>query len=427
MATNPEILLISSMLRTKDHMTAIASGINSSLFHDYQDEWKWMEKYISKHRRVPSKKAFSAKFPNTEILKADDVAHFVDEVKESHTRYQLIETANEIAESIKAEDDPTSIMKRLHGEIITMESEISGESELYEVTGSWDETYVMVRERAGRVADLGQAGISTGYETLDLATGGIFPGHYWVIAGRLGQGKTWTMIRIAVEAMMNGQRVQYFSLESNRHQVAMRVHTFLSSMFGKETFRNMDLTKGENFNVLEYKKFLRNLKEEMDGRFYINDQTRGMVSPLTIAATIERNQPDVVFVDYLTLLETSTKDDDWIGVAKISASLQNMAQRYNVPVIVASQINRSGGAGNAQTPPGSEHLSRSDAIGQDADAVLTMKQVTKHTARMRLAKYRHGRDGQVWWCSFKPNTGEMEEITGDEAADIRDMDLEEDE
>lgn len=425
MATNPELLLISAMLTTEKYKEPLAQGITSELFHEFDDEWKFIAKYITKHRRMPSKKAFRAKFSTTKIYDVDDVDHFIDEVKEAHTRFQLVQLTSEIAEALKAEDDPEEILKKMHSEVISVQSQVMGESEVYELGHSFNETYVTVRERASRVMDTGRAGIPTGYDTIDEVTGGIFPGHYWVVAARLGQGKTWTLLKMAVEALLNGYTVQYYSLESSRHQVAMRVHTLLSRVIGHQTFKNMDLTKGENFRVTEYKEFGKSLLDELDGRFYISDQSRGTVTPLTIAASIERNQPDIVFVDYITLLESDTgaSMDDWQSVASVSEALQRMAQRYEVPIIVASQINRSGSGGGI-TPSGPENLSRSDSIGQDVDAVITLKQITQHTGRMRLAKYRHGRDGQVFWVKFKPNTGELEEITGDEAQRLRELDLE---
>lgn len=428
MATNPELLLISAMLNTKKYKEVLSHGVTTSLFHDYEEEWKFITKYIAKHRRVPSKKAFRAKFENTKIADVDDVEHFIDEVKDAHTQHELINVAAEIADGVRAGEDPNELLKHLHAEVIAVQSQILGESEVYEISKSFNETYVQVRDRAARVQDLGSAGVPTGYGTIDEVTGGIFPGHYWIIAARLGQGKSWTMMRMAVEALLNGYTVQYYSLEASRHQVAMRVHTLLSSVIGDQTFKNMDLTKGENFRVTEYKEWGKALGGELDGKFYINDQSRGAVTPLTIAANIERSQPDIVFIDYLTLLESDHggKLDDWQSVGKVSEALQKMAQRYETPIIAASQINRSG-EGGGNHPPGTENLSRSDAIGQDADAVITLKQITKHTGRMRLAKYRHGRDGQVFWVSFKPNTGELEEISGDEAMRLRDLDLEEDE
>ena len=133
---------------------------------------------------------------------------------------------------------------------------------------------------------------------------------------------------------------------------------------------------------------------------------------------IERNNPDVVFIDYLTLMDTG---DDWRATANLSGQIKSLAQRYQVPVIVAAQINRSG---VGKEPPGPEHLSSSDSIGQDADAVVTLKQMSDRVVKMRLAKYRHGKDNEVWWCAFKPNTGHFEEITGDEAQDMINEDYE---
>jgi len=43
---------------------------------------------------------------------------------------------------------------------------------------------------------------------------------------------------------------------------------------------------------------------------------------------------------------------------------------------------------------------------------------------MRMAKNRHGEDGYMWYCRFTPNTGQFEEITGDEAEELMMLDSE---
>jgi replicative DNA helicase len=218
---------------------------------------------------------------------------------------------------------------------------------------------------------------------------------------------------MAAHAVYQGFTVQYDALEQTRAQIAMRAHSFLSSDHAKSTFKSTALMNGTDFDLLSYKKFLQELKEGTTGRLIVNDTSRGRVSPSTIAAQIERNRPDIVFIDYLTLMNTQA--GDWQAIAALSAELKGIAMRYEVPIVAAAQINRMA-IGNDL--PGAEHLAGADAIGQDADCVLTMKQVSRHVVKMKMAKYRHGSDGQVWFNEFRPNNGLFREISGDTADDI---------
>jgi replicative DNA helicase len=213
--------------------------------------------------------------------------------------------------------------------------------------------------------------------------------------------------------------VQYDALEQSRAQIAMRTHSFLSSEYGKQTFRSMDLMNGKDFDLKSYKEFLTGLKSHTAGKFFVNDTSRGRLNPSMIAAQIERNKPNVVFIDYLTLMNTG--GDDWKAIANLSAELKGIAMHYQIPIIAAAQINRMA-IGN--DVPGPEHLAGADAIGQDADCVITMKQMSAHVIKMRLAKFRHGSDGQTWLNEFRPNSGKFDEISSQRADEITQEDKE---
>ena len=110
---------------------------------------------------------------------------------------------------------------------------------------------------------------------------------------------------------------------------------------------------------------------------------------------------------------------DWQAIAALSAELKGIAMQYKIPIVAAAQINRMA---IGEDLPGAEHLAGADAIGQDADAVVTMKQVSRHIVKMKLAKFRHGSDGHVWDNEFRPNSGYFREVSGDEALEIIDED-----
>jgi replicative DNA helicase len=99
--------------------------------------------------------------------------------------------------------------------------------------------------------------------------------------------------------------------------------------------------------------------------------------------------------------------------------LKQLAQEYQVPIVVASQLNRTSGM---QKDIGVESLSQSDAIGQDADGVIMTQKITPSVRKFSLPKYRHGPDGYHWYCEFKPHKGIFKEVNGERVEELKDID-----
>ena len=417
MSGKDEVLFISAVLRQGDVLTPMGAGVTKNWFHSHSDEWNWIETYVKRHRKPPSKTLFRDRFSDFTILKADDVDYCLGQLKDSHLRFSLIQSVDGVLERLKDQDDPNDVLETVYREIATIQLDAHGGQNESEIVTDWEDTFTEVARRYEKAKERGIAGVATGFTTLDLLTGGPQPGDYWIVAARLGQGKTWTLIRMAVAALYADSTVLYCALEQSRAQIAMRCHSFLSGKYSKQVFKTLDLMHGKDFDLVAYRQFLQELKDKLDGRFIVNDTSRGRVSPSSIAAQIERNRPDIVFIDYLTLINSG--GDDWRAMADLSGEIKGLAMRYEGPIVAAAQINRMA-IGNDL--PGAEHLAASDAIGQDADCVITMRQMSQRVIKMKLAKFRHGMDGQIWFNEFAPNSGRFEEVSGDNAQDLIDED-----
>lgn len=421
MSVHPEALLISAVVKSGEYQHLAAQGITAQMFHVYPDVARWMEQYISRNGKAPSKQAIRQQFPEFTLYKVDDTLHWCDEVRRSHKQQSLIDLMDTALNLIDGGDEDQAISMVQRG-IVGIQATSQGVRTDFDVFEDWQEIYANISDKVDRARLTGYAGIPTGFQTLDRITGGMQAGWFGVIAARLGEGKTWTGVRMGFAAAVNNHKVTYFSLEQPRLQIAMRVHAFGSKMWAKEPFNPMDLNRGMGFDLRAYKKFLMDMRDKRgSGKFKINDTSRGIVTPSTIAAVIETDQPDIVYIDYLTLLGATS--DDWRGTAKLSAEIQSTAQRYDIPIVALSQVNR---LGIGKEPPGAEHLSQADAIGQDADVVLTMKKMTKTVQKLKLAKFRHGSGGDTWYARFSPGTGEYEEVTVDQAEDQMEQDGEDD-
>lgn len=226
-------------------------------------------------------------------------------------------------------------------------------------------------------------------------------------------------MKMAAQAVYEGRTVQYEVLEGTEEQVALRFQSMLGSLMQLQVPDMMALLKGQG-NLDEYKKFVQRIERKCKGSFFTASPSGGTkIGPLQIEAQIERNGPDIVFVDYLTLLDYR-HDMDWSGIGRLTKELKNIALRYRVPIVAAAQLNRERGL--SKDVPGAEALGQSDQIGQDADAVITLKRESERVLKMRLAKYRHGPDGYTWHNEFDPLVGRFREIGYERACELRDSD-----
>lgn len=405
--TNPETLLISAVIQTGDFTTPGESGLTPECFHSFRPEWEWIEKFVTKRRKSPDKATFRAQFPDFRLLKTIDVDHGCEAVRQSHLRHMLTKSIKDATRLLVA-DRPEEALNKIH-------SSISGISQTTDTTArnvltDYSKIFQEVARRVELANTSGLAGIDTGYVTLNERTGGLQPGGLWIMATRLGMGKSWSLCKMASAAVMNGRKVAFVTLEMPSSEIVFRMHTLLAHHYGY-SLRHSALMYGKNLDLAGYRGFLASLPDKDGiGELGVFDPSRGQVSPYTLATIIETTQPDVVFVDYITLMK---KKADWQGIAELSAETKEVALRYGVPIVCAAQINRMGVGGSK--PPGVHQLSQGDTIGQDADVVVTGRKYSTAARQWLLAKNRQGQDDIVFYTSFDPDNGVMDEITYDEA------------
>lgn len=418
--TSPEILYISALLRTQDHSHSVKHGITNDYFDAYNNEWNWVEAYVKKHGNTPSKTAFKSQFPDCKIYATDELDHYMEMLREALTRRGVVQMLTEAANIVtEGSIDEAITLLNAGAKRLQVQSQVaSRETSIFE---DWDVIYNTVSEKRDRARSSGSAGIGTGFKTIDMASGGAQPGEFWIYAARLGQGKSWTLMRMAVEAINNGYTVLYNALEQSRAQVGLRVQNIMSNGLYKAN----DLNRGVVDDLDEYREFLLGLKDQIKGRLIVSDKPR--ITTNYLSSQIERHQPDIVFIDYLTLMKTNAKggSKDWLAVADLSAELKGIAEEYELPVISAAQINRMGTS--KKEAPGTEHVAYADAIGQDADGLVTMTRSSRHLLKCRFAKYRNGPDGDKFNLEFNPGRGLIEEVSHARAEEIVEEDAAEDE
>lgn len=408
-----EASLLTACLKAGDISVPLKYGIDGKRFRAYGVNFQWAVDWYHKHGYVPAVDLMLTQFPTFPVSEVqgstEEIELLCHQIRESWISQDLTETATMIVRQLQKKESPSAILGEVKAKLDQVT--FSAESRATEIVNDWELAYREMQRRELRSEQHGAAGVPTGFPTLDVLDGGMHAGEYWVFAGRLGEGKTWSLIKMACHAVANGLTVQFHSLEMHRARIQTRCLPFLA--------RHAALELPSTRTSDTYRQAFEGIAEATAGKLVVDDTPAGKATVSSIAAQIETNKPDIVMVDYLTLL--TVKSGDWQEITGLSAEIKGMAQNYEIPVVVAAQINREGSGGL----PSPHHIAGSDAIGRDADGVVTMIYRAKgdRVLEMGLRKYRHGRDGMAWYCHFDPERGVFDEITADEAKALRELDV----
>jgi len=240
----------------------------------------------------------------------------------------------------------------------------------------------------------GLAGLSTGFNDLDKALGGLQKSDLVILAGRPAMGKTALATNIGfniakkyeeslksdeVESDKNGNIitdgavVAFFSLEMSAEQLTTRIAAEQSGIESSE------LRKG-NIKEDQFMHYARVIQDLKSVPFYIDQSgsipigvlsTRARRLSRTLKAT--KNQDlGLIIVDYIQLAATSSgryRDSRVQEIAEITQGLKSLAKDLDIPIIALSQLSRQVESRDDKRPQLSD-LRESGAIEQDADIVM---------------------------------------------------------
>ena len=210
-------------------------------------------------------------------------------------------------------------------------------------------------------------GIPTGFYELDKITSGFHPHELIIIAARPGMGKTAIALNMVHHmAIQSKKTVALFNMEMGAEQLVTRM---LASVGQIEASK----LKTGNLQHPDWKRINEAMSRLSDTKIFIDDTagiTVGEIRSKCRRLASSNDGLDVVVIDYLTLIQGSSKNNAsrQQEVADISRALKTMAMELNVPVIALSQLSRSIEQRVDKKPMLSD-LRESGAIEQDADIV----------------------------------------------------------
>lgn len=397
-----EAQLISALINNTDALRAQQFGVIPEMFQARQAEYRWVLDYQQAYGQCPSAGTIQHKFPGfTYQAECTDLPFYIEELIHNYNERRLVKTIKDAAVYVADGDFDEALL--------TLGAYTQAKVSQPLPNALHNELFL---DRYHDPVDV----LAFPWKTLDDVTGGMRPGELYYLGARLGQGKSWTLASMVCNALMEGRRVMFYSLEMPEEQVLTRMHVILGKHLGFEV--DHKAMRGRNFDLIQYRKLARAIKDEIPGELFLRDTSKGPISPLTLQGG-QNAEVDLVVVDHCGLMHQPNGGravDDWRAMAVISNSLKEISISQNIRLLSAAQINREGDS-NSKWPPKTKHLAQSDALGQDADCVITHKLWGRSTMCYSIEKTRDGQSEVPFWTTYEPNHGVFREIGRDEAVD----------
>ena len=247
-------------------------------------------------------------------------------------------------------------------------------------------------------------GVATGFADLDKMTSGLQRGDLVIVAGRPSMGKTAFSMNIAENVAMTAEKpVLVFSMEMPGESLALRMLSSLGRI-DQHKIRSGNLADDDWPRVASAVSMLS------EAKLYIDDTpalTPNEVRARARRIAREHDGISLIMLDYLQLMTGGgmASENRATEISYISRSLKALAKELDVPVLAASQLNRSLESRPCKRPIMSDIGIRceSGAIEQDADLiafiyrdeVYNAESPNKGVAEILIAKHRNGPIGKV--------------------------------
>jgi len=387
MSAELEGKVLSAVLKDKQ-IHVLLQANPDSLFKTHKDVWDFIRNYQEQNSSVPPIDLVVEKFrdfdPAGEI---GGTKHHLEELRTEHLQSSLSNVLMDTASKLK-NNQPNEALNS----IITKTSELKRiTADIRDVDAVDIEDALAYYKHVKEMNEKGLAGIKTGLAGFDnYLPAGIAPGQFGILLAYPAIGKSWLALFMAVQAWKNGRKPLVLSLEMTETEVRNRVYTIM----GQGMFSHRKLSAG----VVDPESFKlwgdQHLKNMPPFHIVSNDGL-GEVSPSVLRGKVDQYSPDIVFVDYIQLMQSNNyTDNEVVKIKNISRELKILAISEQVPIVAIASATPDD-ATDMYSVPSLGQVAWSRQLAYDADWVLALGRAAGSSIlECIFRKNRHGFSGE---------------------------------
>ena len=399
-----ELQIINRILSDKNLNIINNNNIDSSMFTKHKSEFDYIINHFNTYGNVPDTTTFLSFFNNFDIIDVKESEEYLVNTLREQSLFDrtlpILQKASEIMET-----NSNDAVEYLLSKLGTLKNHTTKAINLIEEADIRLEAYLERTKNSAKMVTY------SGFEEVDKILGGFNQGEELVcILGRLGQGKSWVLDKLVVEAWKQGRRVGIYSGEMSANQVGYRLDTLISNLSNKSLMYGYELK--------EYQEYIDKLKTEKNPIMIITPEDLGGFLNITkLERFIDEYKLDVVAIDQLSLMEderSGKSTENRFKQANITRDLFALSTKYKIPIYLAIQANRMGARGKDEKgTPDIENIAESDAIGQNASRVISMRN-KGNLLELEIKKNRYGRTGDKFVYSWDIDKGQFSYVPSDE-------------
>ena len=377
-----EQTVISNLIYDEEYTRRVLPFLKPEYFQDQTEKvlFQEIDKFVEKYNGLPTKETLLIELNKKDDIPENTFASIIEYIdgitfEKKDTDWLLDSTEefckqkaiyNAIVNSIEILDGNSQNVDR--GNIPTLLTEALGVSFDdhigHDFIENADERFEFYNKKEDKVPfDL---------EYFNLITGGGLPNKTLnIVMAPTGAGKSLFMCHFAAANMLAGKNVLYITMEMAEERIAQRIDANLL---------NIPISELEGFPKKIYDDKINRLRLKTGGKLIVKEYPTatagsGHFRHLLNELHLKKNfRPDIIYIDYLNIcssarLKFGANVNSYSYIKAIAEELRGLAVEKNLPIVSATQINRSG---STNTDPGLEDTSESFGLPATVDFMCTI-------------------------------------------------------
>lgn len=350
-----ETRIISSLVHNEEYCRKVAPFINPEYFHDRTEHIlsKEILNFFAEYNKLPTQEILSIELNGKKDLSQDDITllnkYITDLSTDPVNEDWLLENTEKFCKDKAVYNAIVNSIKIIEGrdKVHTQEAIPTILAEALSVSFDKNVGHDYLDDAASRFDFYHRKEDKVSFD-LDLmnkiTAGGLSRKSLNVVLAGTGAGKTLFMCHMAASTLMQGRNVLYITMEMAEERIAERVD---ANLF------NLDM---DELKVIDRKTFdtrLNKVSMKTRGKFIIKEYPTAGAHSGNFRALLEELKtkrefmPDLLIIDYLNIcassrLKMGASVNSYTYIKSIAEELRGLAVEYNVPILTATQVTRSG-------------------------------------------------------------------------------------
>jgi len=204
-----------------------------------------------------------------------------------------------------------------------------------------------------------------------ITNGGIPKKTLTIICAGVNVGKSLAMCHFATSYLLQGKNVLYITMEMAEEKIAERIDA---------NILDISLDSLAAISKTQYLKMIDKMRKSVTGKLVIKEYPTASANVnhfrklLSELALKKKFTPDIIVLDYLNICSSSRIKNNglantYVLVKSIAEELRGLAVEYDLPIITATQINRSS---YSNTDPDMTSIAESFGVAATCDLAFSI-------------------------------------------------------